>query len=234
MVFSLSVPCTSYHCPPILGLSAELVMTYLWGNHETGEQILFHLFSYSGAYPFSFPELQSAAMSWIQINVIPKLSVVNIIIHKRYSWQLTVWEKQKIIQALQYNSITVSINHIFALVLRKCHTDYMDDTDFYLQVPSLFNITQIFWSSEDRVKARFYSVESRQNKPKANHRNLLSTEHTENTEKIKVKETLWGRCSSAFSSLIYLLWYALGLYYQERIIKKLCEVGNKNIYNKVK
>ena len=32
----LSVPCTSYHCPPILGLSAELVMTYLWGNHETG------------------------------------------------------------------------------------------------------------------------------------------------------------------------------------------------------
>ena len=57
---------------------------------ETGEQILFHLFAYSGAYPFSFPELQSAAMSWIQINVIPKLSVVNIIIHKRYSWQLTV------------------------------------------------------------------------------------------------------------------------------------------------
>ena len=55
----------------------------------------------------------------------------------------------------------------------------MDDTDFYLQVPSLFNITQIFWSSEDRVKARFHSVESRQNKPKANHRNLLSTEHTE-------------------------------------------------------
>ncbi|OYP47305.1 hypothetical protein CIK96_03150 [Prevotella sp. P4-98] len=103
---------------------------------------------------------------------------------------MTVWEKQKIIQALQYNSITVSINHIFALVLRKCHTDYMDDTDFYLQVPSLFNITQIFWSSEDRVKVRFYSVESRQNKPKANLRNLLSTEHTENTEKIKVKETL--------------------------------------------
>ena len=34
---------------------------------------------------------------------------------KRYSWQLTVWEKQNIIQALQYNSITVSINHIFAL-----------------------------------------------------------------------------------------------------------------------
>ena len=30
---------------------------------ETGEQILFHLFAYSGAYPFSFPELQSAAMS---------------------------------------------------------------------------------------------------------------------------------------------------------------------------
>ena len=52
---------------------------------ETGEQILFHLFSCSGAYPFSFPELQSAAMSRIQINVIPKLSVVNIIIHKRYS-----------------------------------------------------------------------------------------------------------------------------------------------------
>ena len=139
---------------------------------------------------------------------------------KRYSWQLTVWEKQKIIQALQYNSITVSINHIFALVLRKCHTDYMDDTDFYLQVPSLFNITQIFWSSEDRVKARFYSVESRQNKPKANHRNLLSTEHTERTrKKNKVKETPRGRCSSAFSSLNYLLWYALGLYCQERIIK---------------
>ena len=95
----------------------------------------------------------------------------------------------------------------------------MDDTDFYLQVPSLFNITQIFWSSEGIVKARFYSVESRQNKPKANHRNLLSMEHTVNTEKIKVKETLWGRCSSAFSSLIYLLWYALGLYYQERIMK---------------
>ena len=52
---------------------------------EKGEQIQFHLFSYSGAYPFSFPELQSAAMSWIQVNVIPKLSVVNIIIHKRYS-----------------------------------------------------------------------------------------------------------------------------------------------------
>ena len=102
--------------------------------------------------------------------------------------QLTVWEKQKIIQALQYNSITVSINHIFALVLRKCNTDYMDDTDFYLQVPSLFNITQIFWSSEDRVKARFYSVESRQNKPKANHRNLLSTDHTENTERLKLKK----------------------------------------------
>ena len=115
---------------------------------------------------------------------------------KRYSWQLTVDS------------------------FLKPHTDDMDDTDFYLQVPSLFNITQIFWSSEDRVKARFYSVESRQNKPKANHRNLLSTEHAENTEKIKVKETLWGRCSSAFSSLIYLLWYALGLYYQERIIKK--------------
>ena len=74
---------------------------------------------------------------------------------KRYSWQLTVWEKQKIIQALQYNSITVSINHIFALVLRKCHTDYMDDTDFYLQVPSLFNITQIFWSSETEWKLGF-------------------------------------------------------------------------------
>ena len=59
----------------------------------------------------------------------------------------------------------------------------MDDTDFYLQVPSLFNITQIFWSSEDRVKARFYSVESRQNKPKANHRNLLSTEHTLSLQK---------------------------------------------------
>ncbi|OYP51452.1 hypothetical protein CIK97_03420 [Prevotella sp. P3-120] len=55
----------------------------------------------------------------------------------------------------------------------------MDDTDFYLQVPSLFNITQIFWSSEDRVKVRFCSVESRQNKPKANHRNLLFTEHGE-------------------------------------------------------
>ena len=65
----------------------------------------------------------------------------------------------------------------------------MDDTDFYLQVPSLFNITQIFWSSEDRVKVRFYSVESRQNKLKANHRNLLSTEHTENTEKkLKLKK----------------------------------------------
>ena len=137
---------------------------------------------------------------------------------KRYSWQLTVWEKQKIIQALQYNSITVSINHIFALVLRKCHTDYMDDTDFYLQVPSLFNITQIFWSSEDRVKARFYSVESRQNKPRQI-TEIYYPRNTEKAEKIKVKETLWGRCSSAFSSLIYLLWYALGLYYQERIMK---------------
>ena len=103
----------------------------------------------------------------------------------------------------------------------------MDDTDFYLQVPSLFNITQIFWSSEDRVKARFYSVESRQNKPKANHRNLLSTEHGESGKKIKVKETLWGRCSSAFSSLIYLLWYALGLYYQERIIKNYARLKIK-------
>ena len=71
--------------------------------------------------------------------------------------------------------------------------------------PSLFNVTRIFWSSEDRVKVRFYSVESRQNKPKANHRNLLSMEHTENTEKIKVKETPGERCSSAFSSLIHLL-----------------------------
>ena len=50
----------------------------------------------------------------------------------------------------------------------------MDDTDFYLQVPSLFNITQIFWSSEDRVKARFYSVESRQNKPKVNQKRWCS------------------------------------------------------------
>ena len=33
------------------------------------------------------------------------------------------------------------------------------------------NVTQIFWSSEDRVKARFHYVESRQNKPKANHGN---------------------------------------------------------------
>ena len=64
----------------------------------------------------------------------------------------------------------------------------MDDTDFYLQVPSLFNITQIFWSSEDRVKARFCSVESRQNKPKANHRNLLSTEHGESGKKLKLKK----------------------------------------------
>ena len=107
---------------------------------------------------------------------------------KRYSWQLTVWEKQKIIQALQYNSITVSINHIFALVLRKCHKDYMDDTDFYLQVPSLFNITQIFWSSEDRVKARFCSVESHQNKPKANHRNLLSTNTRRTRKRLKLKK----------------------------------------------
>ena len=124
---------------------------------------------------------------------------------KRYSWQLTVWEKQKIIQALQYNSITVSINHIFALVLRKCHTDYMDDTDFYLQVPSLFNITQIFWSSEDRVKVRFCSVESRQNKPKANHRNLLSTDTRRTRKRLKLKKRpeegvrvhfrLWFICS---------------------------------------
>ena len=103
----------------------------------------------------------------------------------------------------------------------------MDDTDFYLQVPSLFNITQIFWSSEDRVKARFYSVESRQNKPKANHRNLLSTDTRRKRKKIKVKETLWGRCSSAFSSLIHLLWYALGLYCQERIIKNYARLKIK-------
>ena len=35
-------------------------------------------------------------------------------------------------------------------------------------------------------------------------------------------------------SLIYLLWYALGLYCQEQIIKALYELRNKNIYNKVK
>ncbi len=64
----------------------------------------------------------------------------------------------------------------------------MDDTDFYLQVPSLFNITQIFWSSEDRVKARFYSVESRQNKPKANHRNLLSTDTRRTRKRLKFKK----------------------------------------------
>ena len=64
----------------------------------------------------------------------------------------------------------------------------MDDTDFYLQVPSLFNITQIFWSSEDRVKARFYSVESRQNKPKANHRNLLSTDTRRTRKRLKLKK----------------------------------------------
>ena len=52
---------------------------------EKGEQILFHLFTYSGAYPFSFPELQSAAMSWLQVNFIPKPSVVNIISPKCYS-----------------------------------------------------------------------------------------------------------------------------------------------------
>ena len=64
----------------------------------------------------------------------------------------------------------------------------MDDTDFYLQVPSLFNITQIFWSSEDRVKVRFYSVESRQNKPKANHRNLLSTDTRRTRKRLKLKK----------------------------------------------
>ena len=58
-------------------------------------------------------------------------------------------------------------------------------------------------------------------------RQITEIYYPRNTEKIKVKETLWGRCSSAFSSLIYLLWYALGLYYQERIIKKLCEHGIK-------
>ena len=75
------------------------------------------------------------------------------------------------------------------MVLRKCHKDYMDDTDFYLQVPSLFNITQIFWSSEDRVKARFYSVESRQNKPRQI-TEIYYPRNTEKAEKIKVKETL--------------------------------------------
>ena len=64
----------------------------------------------------------------------------------------------------------------------------MDDTDFYLQVPSLFNITQIFWSSEDRVKVRFCSVESRQNKPKANHRNLLSTDTRRTRKRLKLKK----------------------------------------------
>ena len=65
--------------------------------------------------------------------------------------------------------------------------------------------------------------------------------NTEKAEKIKVKETLWGRCSSAFSSLIYLLWYALGLYYQERIIKnyarlkiKISIIKLKNIKYRIK
>ena len=147
--------------------------------------------------------------------------------------QLTVWEKQKIIQALQYNSITVSINHIFALVLRKCHTDYMDDTDFYLQVPSLFNITQIFWSSEDRVKVRFCSVESRQNKPKANHRNLLSTDTRRTRKKLKLKK----RPGKVFECIFVFDLFAVicaWLILSGENYEKLCEVGNKNIYNKVK
>ena len=45
-----------------------------------------------------------------------------------------------------------------------------------------------FWSSEDRVKARFHDIESQENKPKANHRNLLSTEHGERGKKLKLKK----------------------------------------------
>ena len=58
-------------------------------------------------------------------------------------------------------------------------------------------------------------------------RQITEIYYPRNTEKIKVKETLWERCSSAFSSLIYLLWYALGLYCLERIIKKLRKHGIK-------
>ena len=47
------------------------------------------------------------------------------------------------------------------------------------------NLILLIWLNEN---VRLYSVESRQNKPKANHRNLLSTEHGESGKKLKLKK----------------------------------------------
>ena len=152
---------------------------------------------------------------------------------KRYSWQLTVWEKQKIIQALQYNSITVSINHIFALGSENVTRITWMTRIFICKFPPFLISHRYSGAAKTEWKLGF-TLLSRVRISQRQITEIYYPRNTENTEKIKVKETLWGRCSSAFSSLIYLLWYALGLYYQERIIKKLCEVGNKNIYNKVK
>ena len=138
---------------------------------------------------------------------------------KRYSWQLTVWEKQKIIQALQYNSITVSINHIFALGSENVTRITWMTRIFICKFPP-FLISHRY-SGAAKTEWKFgFTLLSRVRISQRQITEIYYPRNTEKAKKIKVKETLWGRCSSAFSSLIYLLWYALGLYCQERIIKK--------------
>ena len=47
------------------------------------------------------------------------------------------------------------------------------------------NLILLIWLNEN---VRFYSVESRQNKPKANHRNLLSTDTRRTRKRLKLKK----------------------------------------------
>ena len=141
---------------------------------------------------------------------------------KRYSWQLTVWEKQKIIQALQYNSITVSINHIFAMgsenVTRITRITWMTRI-FICKFPPFLISHRYSGAAKTEWKLGF-TLLSRVRISQGKSQKFIIHGTRRKGKKIKVKETLWGRCSSAFSSLIYLLWYALGSYYQERIIKE--------------
>ena len=64
---------------------ADMISTKCNRGTETGGQILFHLFAYTRAYPFCFPGLQSATMSWIQVNVT---------IPKRYSLTVDSFQKR--------------------------------------------------------------------------------------------------------------------------------------------
>ena len=61
-------------------------------------------------------------------------------------------------QALQYNNITVSKNGFFFGVT-SVTVDSFHKRNF------LVAYGKMFWSSEDRVRARFHYAESRQNKP---------------------------------------------------------------------